>query len=402
LIFSMLNHPGDRIAVLLTLVFVIAAPVVQPPWFLAVIIVPFSLLLLLIRNTRNFGLALIPIAVLYGIGILPPLVFCCTLTILVIGEFAFRGGLEKLYSYLIYTAATLVGCTLVMFYLDIIAPLVVLFGIIVAVLLKAILKEREDAMMLEAMGIAMTMFLIEELNYQANLTLIALAVIIAFSFGYFSYRFKAADVSGLFSGALVGVVLIVFADVQWFLVMLVFFILGAVSTRWKYDYKIRMGVEQSHGGARGYLNVFANGSVALAAAVLWGVTQNTIFLALFVGSVATAAADTMASEIGVCGGKPHLITTFRKVPTGTNGGVTLLGEGISIIGAVIVSLSAYLMGVVTLPVAGICVLAGFIGTNIDSVVGALAENRGYIGNAGTNLIATAGGGIIAMALAYFL
>jgi uncharacterized protein (TIGR00297 family) len=398
----MLNHPGDRIAVLLTLVFVLAAPVVQPPWFLAVIIVPFSLLLLLIRNTRNLGLALIPIAVLYGIGILPILVFCCTLTILVIGEFAFRGGLEKLYSYLIYTAATLVGCTLVMFYLDIIAPLVVLFGIIVAVLLKAILKEREDAMMLEAMGIAMTMFLIDELNYQANLTLIALAVIIAFSFGYFSYRFKAADVSGLFSGALVGVVLIVFADVQWFLVMLVFFILGAVSTRWKYEYKIRMGVEQSHGGARGYLNVFANGSVALAAAVLWGVTQNTIFLALFVGSVASAAADTMASEIGVCGGKPYLITTFRKVPTGTNGGVTLLGEGVSIIGAVIVSLSAYLMGVVTLPVAGICVLAGFIGTNIDSVVGALVENPGYIGNAGTNLIATAGGGMIAMALAYFL
>jgi uncharacterized protein (TIGR00297 family) len=398
----MLNHPGDRIAALLTLVFVLAAPVVQPPWVLAVIIIPFSLLLLLIRNTRNLGLALIPIAVLYGTGILPMLVFCCTLTILVIGELAFRGGLEKLYSYLVYTSATLVGCTLVMFYLNIIAPLVVLFGIIVAVLLKAILKEREDAMMLEAMGIAMTMFLIVELNYHANLTLIALAVIIAFSFGYFSYRFKTADVSGLFSGALVGVVLIVFADVRWFLIMLVFFILGAVSTRWKYEYKLRMGVEQSHGGARGYLNVFANGSVALAAAVLWGVTQNTIFLALFVGSVASAAADTMASEIGVCGGKPYLITTFRKVPTGTNGGVTLLGEGVSIIGAVIVSLSAYLMGVITLPVAGVCILAGFLGTNIDSVAGALLENKGYIGNAGTNLIATAGGGMSAMILAYFL
>jgi uncharacterized protein (TIGR00297 family) len=398
----MLNQPGDRIAVLLTLVFVLAAPVVQPQWFLAVIIVPFSLLLLLIRNTRNLGLALIPIAVLYGIGILPPLIFCCTLTILVIGELAFRGGLEKLYSYLVYTSATLVGCTLVMFYLNVIAPLVVLFGIIVAVLLKAILKEREDAMMLEAMGIAMTMVLIDELNYQAELTLIALAVIIAFTFGYFSYRFKTADVSGLFSGALVGVVLIVFADVRWFLVMLVFFILGAVSTRWKYEYKLRMGVEQSHGGARGYLNVFANGSVALAAAVLWGVTQNTIFLALFVGSVASAAADTMASEIGVCGGRPYLITTFQKVPTGTNGGVTLLGEGISLIGAVIVSLSAYLMGVITLPVAGFCILAGFVGTNIDSVVGAILENRGYIGNAGTNLIATAGGGMTAMILAYFL
>ena len=41
---------------------------------------------------------------------------------------------------------------------------------------------------------------------------------------------------------------------------------------------------------------------------------------------------------------------------------------------------------------------GFLGTNIDSVIGAVFENRGVIGNAGTNFVATAGGGLCALLL----
>ncbi len=49
----------------------------------------------------------------------------------------------------------------------------------------------------------------------------------------------------------------------------------------------------------------------------------------------------------------------------------------------------------------ICTLAGFVGTNIDSLVGATLENRGFLGNAGTNLLATMGGGVFAVALYLF-
>ncbi len=50
----------------------------------------------------------------------------------------------------------------------------------------------------------------------------------------------------------------------------------------------------------------------------------------------------------------------------------------------------------------ICTLAGFVGTNIDSFVGATLENRGFLGNAGTNLLATIGGGVVAVALFLFM
>ncbi|HPH35462.1 MAG TPA: TIGR00297 family protein [Methanoregulaceae archaeon] len=395
----MAEQLGDNLAALLALSFVLIAPYLQPPWVLTIMILLFSSTLYLITKTRYFAIALIPIALLYGLALLPLLVFCCTITIIVTGELAFRWGGGELPSYLAYILAAFTGCILVMLYLHQIIPLVILFGVVVAVLLKAILRNREDALMIEALGIAMTMYLIMELNYQADIVLIVAAVLIAFGFGYFSYRTRTADVSGLFSGALIGIILIVFADIRWFLIMLAFFILGSVSTRYRYREKEKMGVEQKHGGARGYLNVFSNGVIAAASAVLWGVTANPLFAALFVGSVATAAADTMASEIGVTGGEPYMITTFSRVPAGTNGGVTILGETVAAAGAFIISVIAFLLGVIPLPFVVVGTVAGFIGTNIDSLVGALIENKGVFGNAGTNLVATAGGGICGLLLA---
>ncbi|MDD1707401.1 MAG: TIGR00297 family protein [Methanoregulaceae archaeon] len=396
----MSNQFGDTLAAILALSFVLIAPFIQPPWVLSLMIVIFSSILFLIRKTRFLALALVPIAILYGIGLLPLLVFSCTFTIMVIGELAFTWGAGRLQSYIAYIIAAFLGCLLVMLYLQEYVPLVVLFGVVVAVLLKAIVREREDALMIEALGIAMTMALIYDLNYQADTILIIAAVIIAFGFGYFSYKTNTADVSGLFSGALIGIILIIFADIRWFLIMLSFFILGSVSTRYLYSEKEQMGVEQSRGGARGYLNVFSNGTVSAAAAVLWGVTGNPLFSALFVGSVATAAADTMASEIGVTGGEPYLITTFSRVPPGTNGGVTMLGELVAIFGSFLISAIAYSLGVIPSSFILAGTLAGFIGTNIDSVIGAVLENRGVFGNAGTNLLATTAGGLCALLLVF--
>ena len=71
---------------------------------------------------------------------------------------------------------------LVMVYLHEQALLMVIFGIIAAVLLKVILLKYEDSLVLEGIGIAMTMYLIKELNYTADIGIVIIAVFIAFVF----------------------------------------------------------------------------------------------------------------------------------------------------------------------------------------------------------------------------
>jgi uncharacterized protein (TIGR00297 family) len=271
-------------------------------------------------------------------------------------------------------------------------------GVTVSILLHSILVSRSYSIAVEMIGVAMAMLLILDLEFQADLPLVATAAFISFGFAYFAYRLKTADIPGLFAAALVGILLIVFAGISWFLIMLAFFIIGAAATRYQMAYKKTLHVEQESGGVRGYINVFANGLVSVAAAVCYGVTHHPAFVVLYLGSVATAAADTVAGEIGVCFGEPYLITNFRKVPIGTNGGVSIAGELAGLGAAAFVCGCALLLGTADLKMCLVSMVGGLIGSNIDSLVGEVFENKKVIGNAGTNFLATLGGGVVTASL----
>ena len=154
--------------------------------------------------------------------------------------------------------------------------------------------------------------------------------------------------------------------------MLSFFILGTAFTKYKYEIKKREGVAESRGGVRGFTNVFANGLVALCGAVLYGIYGDLAFLALYVGSIAAATADTTASELGMLGKQPFLITTLQPVPKGTDGGVTIMGEVLAILAALIIGIVAFALRIGPPEIIPVAVIAGFVGTNVDSLVGRYA------------------------------
>ncbi len=390
-------------ALLLTAACILAAPFLEPPFVLSILVILSSGILYLIRGTRAISVSIIILAVLYGLGWLPLVIFVTTLGIVAAGEIAYRASQGGHHRYLTYLAAASAGGALAMLYVGERDPLLLLLGVVVAVLIKSVLGDRNDVLMVEGIAVAMTMYLFADLNIQVQNQALIAATVIAFSFGYLAYRLKVMDLSGLFAGSLVGIIIIVFTydayGVRWFLVLLAFLVLGSAATRYRYDAKAAAGVAESRGGLRGYVNVFSNALVGVAGAVLYGLSGGSDpFTALFLGSVATATADTVGGEIGLTSHDPVLITTLERVPKGTNGGVTLLGEAAALAASAAIALLALLLGIGDPRMFLFVTLAGFAGSNVDSLVGALLENRGCIGNAGTNLVATLTGGLLALAL----
>ena len=386
------------IAAVLCIAGVLVAPLIQPPWLLALITILISGVFYLMKNTHYPAIGISVVALLYGFGFVSLMVFLGTLVIVILGEAVFR-LVEKIeLKYLANIVVSMIAAFGVYIYIGYWNILVPITGVIVALLLKSALKTRDDALMIECLGTAMTMYLFEDISYSVEITSLILALVISFAFGITAYRMKAADRSGLFSGALMGLLIIVFSDVFWFLLMLTFFILGTAFTKYKYEIKKRDGVAESRGGVRGFTNVFANGLVALCGAVLYGIYGDLAFLALYVGSIAAATADTTASELGMLGKQPFLITTLQPVPKGTDGGVTIMGEVLAILAALIIGIVAFALRIGPPEIIPVAVIAGFVGTNVDSIVGATLERKKIIGNSGTNMFCTIAGGIAAMLL----
>lgn len=389
--------PVRGLALLVAAILTLLIPS-MPPGMVGLFLIIGSALLQIRTREIPLPVALFFLGILSLFGILPAFVLCSTLLIIITRDLIFSYSQGRQLEYPLSLTVGLLVVFLVMEYTSSGTWLAAVVGVTVSILLHSILTTRKYSMATEMIGVAMAMLLIVDLEYQADLSLVATAVIISFGFGYFAYRMKTADIPGLFAAALVGILLIVFAGISWFMIMLAFFIIGAAATRYQMAFKKTLHVEQESGGVRGYINVFANGLVSVAAAVCYGVTQHPAFIALYLGSVATAAADTVAGEIGVCYGEPYLITTFKQVPRGTNGGISLAGEFAAIAAATFVCGCALLLGAVDLKTSLIGIAGGLIGSNIDSIVGEIFENKKIVGNAGTNFLATLGGGVITTAL----
>jgi uncharacterized protein (TIGR00297 family) len=252
-------------------------------------------------------------------------------------------------------------------------------------------------------GTAMVMWLFSFDYPLPDLHRILLICIFALVLGIGAYWAKAADSDAVLSETIVCLLVILFGGLTWFMLLLVFYLLGGGFTRYGYARKAKLGIAQSHGGMRGYKNVYSNSLVPLILAICYGVYRNEIFIYAFIASVATANGDTLASEIGETSrSKPRMITTLRETEPGVDGGVTLLGEAASIAGALIIGILATVTGM-TGPlgiVAG--AIGGFLGTNFDSFLGATLQRRGILSNNGVNLVATGFGALVGAVLWYIL
>jgi uncharacterized protein (TIGR00297 family) len=184
-----------------------------------------------------------------------------------------------------------------------------------------------------------------------------------------------------------------------FLALLVLFVVASVlATRYGFEEKERRKVQEGTHGERGVSNVVAHivvpTGLVLTAWLSPSVLPVRSAATLYTAALAFGAADTFASEFGVLAGAARSILTLRPVPAGTNGGVSALGEAWAFVGSVstagIGTALFYLFRTPTLApvlILGVAAAAGFIGCQLDSVLGETLENRGILTKGSTNFFA---------------
>ncbi len=183
------------------------------------------------------------------------------------------------------------------------------------------------------------------------------------------------------------------------ILLLVIFLFSAfLATRYEFGYKKERGIQQGFEGERGWRNVVANGAVPTTILLLsgsgslvsFGFLESSWVLPLFVASIAAAASDTLASEMGMVSDKTYLITNLKRVEPGTNGGISLYGEIWAFIGPVYTFLVAQLMfyfsglRLLSLKIMILGALISFLSCHFDSVFGATLERKGFMSKSMVN------------------
>ncbi|XKI48337.1 TIGR00297 family protein [Altericista sp. CCNU0014] len=218
---------------------------------------------------------------------------------------------------------------------------------------------------------------------------------------------KLLTPGGLFHAWILGS--IVWATLSWpgYVTVVFYFLVGSGATKIGMAEKEAAGIAEKRSGARGPENVWGSALVATLCALGTLVLPQSfhdLLLLGYVASFSTKLSDTAASEIGKAYGKHTVsIATFKPVPRGTEGAVSLEGTLAGVVGSVAIALVGACAGLISPVGVGICILAAFIATNLESVIGATLQHRfSWLTNELVNVLNTLIGAIAAIAFGWLL
>lgn len=224
---------------------------------------------------------------------------------------------------------------------------------------------------------------------------------------------KLLTPAGLFHGWLLGVLIWGSLGWQGYLVVLFYFLVGSAVTRIGMEQKEAEGIAEKRSGARGPENVWGSaltaalcalGTLVVPALAVETKLITSLLLLGYVASFSTKLSDTCASEVGKAYGKrTYLITTLQAVPRGTEGAVSLEGTLAGVVASAAIALVGWGVGLIDLLGVVFCVLAAFIATNLESVIGATLQAKiDWLTNEVVNIFNTliGAGAAVLLALAW--
>ncbi|KAG8377914.1 hypothetical protein BUALT_Bualt08G0083100 [Buddleja alternifolia] len=237
---------------------------------------------------------------------------------------------------------------------------------------------------------------------EANLFQPLVAAIISAAIATRSYRKKSLDLSGAISGFAVMTIHIA-VNYRFGAVLLVFFFTSSMFTKYGEDKKRKVDADFKEGGQRNWIQVLFNSGIGTCLVLIaWklGGTQDycldskvssvmTSLIGGIIGHYCCCNGDTWSSELGILSDEqPRLVTTFKPVRRGTNGGVTKAGLLAAAAGGSVIGLTFVFLGLFTtnctfntalkqLLLIPLSALAGLCGSLIDSILGATLQYSGF-------------------------
>lgn len=199
---------------------------------------------------------------------------------------------------------------------------------------------------------------------------------------YRSYLHGSLTGPGIFAAFLTGAVHSVPATSLCLNLVVVFFVLGNIATKYRSAEKLLMTKSLVAAGGhsqRSHIQVLANSATA-SMFILAGTMfpHSPVWLVGVCICYSVATSDTFSSEFGILSTRqPILIVTLRPVPRGTNGGVSADGLAAGLLGSFIVSLVsvAVLGDSLKQKLFYLCYISlfGVVGSLVDSVLGATVQ-----------------------------
>ena len=219
---------------------------------------------------------------------------------------------------------------------------------------------------------------------------------------------RTVDVSGFVGGWALGAIILLGAGWPLYIALLTFFVIGTATTKIGFRHKQDRGLEQERGGRRGFSHAFANvGVAAICAIAVSRATRSDThveLIPLFMGlaSLATAAADTTATEVGkLIGRRAFLPLSFKRVETGTEGAISIEGTLAGIIAGAIVAMvgTTFTSLVWPLPyrtrLIVLVTVCAFVGSYLESIAGSWNRRAGSpVPNGVLNFFNTAAGALL--------
>ena len=168
-----------------------------------------------------------------------------------------------------------------------------------------------------------------------------LGLILSLAIGLLGYRRRSLTRSGVLGAVLTGTLIFGLGGLTWGGLLIAFFVSSSLLSHWRAARKAAVADVFAKTGQRDLAQALANGGLGAALAVAHWLAPHPLWFAAFVGAMAAVNADTWATEIGVLNpAPPRLVTTFKPVPAGTSGGISLLGTLAALAGGLFIGLCA--------------------------------------------------------------